>query len=424
MSARGVRPKLLEAIAEALQVDWADEPASETQEMVGEMARVAAMVTALDAEIVSAYDGSTEWAADGHRSVAVGVRYESNQSNPTARRRVMRARKLLRLEHLPAALAAGEVTMDAADVLLRADTARTHDAFAAAEKYLVEAAAEMEHVDLVAHVRSWEMLVDPDGADRDANRREDERSVHASTTLGGQVRLDGWLTPVGGAEWLAELERLEKRLFEADWAEARERLGEKATALDLRRTPAQRRHDATIEMARRSAAYTGEASAPKGRVVVNLHMDYETFCAELARHMDNPYEYPENRLCEFDDGTVITPSEALNLALGGEVRRIVFGADGHVLDYGRSKRLFTKPLADAIGARDRRCRMAGCLLPASKCETDHRREWQDGGETSEDNGEKECKRHNVWKTNNPQRWRQVRERDDQRFRKRRPPPPQ
>jgi hypothetical protein len=105
--------------------------------------------------------------------------------------------------------------------------------------------------------------------------------------LGGQVRVDGWLTPLGGAEWLAELERLEQQMFEADWEEARGRLGEKATESDLRRTPSQRRHDAMVEMARRSAAGTGDGPAPRGRVVLNLHMDHGTFIAELARHTAN-----------------------------------------------------------------------------------------------------------------------------------------
>jgi hypothetical protein len=209
-------------------------------------------------------------------------------------------------------------------------------------------------------------------------------------------------------------------MFEADWAEARERLGERATTADLARTPAQRRHDALVEMARRSSAYTGYGPAPRGRAVVNVLMDYETFLAELARHTGQPRDYPQDRVCELDDGTVITPSEALDLALAGEVRRVVFGADGHILDFGRSRRLFTPALAEAIGIRDRRCQHPGCLLPAASCETDHRVEWQHHGTTDEHNGESVCRFHNLWKTNHPGRWRDGRERNDRR--RRRPPP--
>jgi hypothetical protein len=414
-----VLDRLSAVMSDALDVDFADLGPSTQRDVVGIVARLAGQAVALDAKAVAAFDASAEWAADGHRTVAVGVRHESNQSQATARRRVQRARKLRHLDHLLPALAAGEITTDAVDLLLRADRPGNHDAFVEAEEDLVDAARHLDHVDLVTHVRTWMDLADPDGADKAADECDDERSVHASATFGGQVRLDGWLTPVGGREWLVELERLEQELFEADGTDARDRLGGEATVADLARTPAQRRHDALIEMARRSAAYTGVSPAPRGRVVVNLFMDYETFCAELARHDGRPYAYPQDRTCELDDGTVITPSEALGFALGGEVRRIVIGADGHVLDYGRSRRLFTPALADAIRARDRRCRHPGCLLPAAKCETDHRIEWQHGGTTDEDNGESLCRFHNLWKTNNPGRWRTVRDRDDHRPR---PPP--
>jgi hypothetical protein len=385
------------------------------------MARLADRVVALDARVVGEYDTSAEWAADGHRTTAAAVAHESNQARGTARRRVTRARKLRNLTDLARALAAGEVTTDATDLLLGADRPDRHDAFVRDENLLVEHARTFEYVDLVRGVRTWEMVNDPGGADRDANRREDQRSVYASTSLGGQVRLDGWLTAVGGAEWRAELERLEQRLFDADWAEARERLGPQASKDDLRRTPGQRRHDALIEMARRSAAFAGEGPAPRGRVVLNLHMDHGTFIAELARHAADAAagdvrptstNHPAGRICELDGGTVITPTEALNAALGGEVRRIVFGSDGHVLDFGRSRRLFTKALADAIGARDRRCRQPGCLLPASRCQVDHVMEHQHGGETSERNGECLCRFHNLWKTRNLSRWRDVRRRHD------------
>ncbi len=187
----------------------------------------------------------------------------------------------------------------------------------------------------------------------------------------------------------SELDRLEQRLFEADWAEARARLGDKATAADLARTAAQRRHDAVVEMARRSAAYTDD-TAPAARVVVNIHTDYPTFLYELSKLTDSPLPAPEIQLRETADGTLLSGYELVNAALAGEVRRVVFDGDGHVLDLGRSNRLFTRTLADAIAARDRVCRMPGCHLPASKCQTDHIREWNDGGTTSVTNGQLLC----------------------------------
>ncbi|MEL7209592.1 MAG: DUF222 domain-containing protein [Actinomycetota bacterium] len=362
---------------------------------------------------------SAEWAADGHRSVTAGLRVLCNQSKPTCRARVVRARKLDQLPHLLDALEAGDVTADAAEVLLRADQPRTHDAFVEAEKDLVDRAKHLPFDRLVRFVRTWTDVVDPDGADQTAGKRDEARSLTASKSLEGQVKLDGWLTAAAGAEFRSELERRVQVLFDDDWAEARERLGKEAkiTAADLGRTADQRRHDALREIVRRSAAYTGDGPAPAPSWVLNLHMDFETFIAELARHHGDPYSYPEDRLCEIENGPVITPSEALGLALGGEIRRVVFGADGHVLDYGRAQRFFPEHLAGAVKTRDRTCRHPGCDLPAAACETDHVVEWQHHGSTSERNGEAVCRFHNLWKTNNPERWRRLRERV------RRPDPP-
>ena len=407
--------------AESESVEWDQASAAQRRDAVAAHKQLEAMGVAADAHVVAAYEDSMEWAADGHRSVAAALRHECNQSHGTARRRSTRSRKLKHLDEVHGALAAGEITLDAAELILSLDDPDRHDALVEDQKLLVGHATELPYPDLVPVVRAWKDLHDPDQADKDAGKRDEERSVHASSTIGGQVRLDGWLTPVGGAVWLAEMERLEQKLFEADWAEARDRLGDDATASDLLRTPAQRRHDATVEMAERSAAYTGDSPAPNGRVVANVHIDYETFMAELARHQGLAYEYPTDRLCELADGTPLVPSEALNLALGGEVRRIVFGADGHVLDFGRARRLFTKALAEAIGARDRRCQHPGCLLPAAKCQIDHVHEHQDGGPTSEANGQCLCRFHNLWKTNNRDRWRQLKQRDSERYRRRRPP---
>ena len=62
------------------------------------------------------------------------------------------------------------------------------------------------------------------------------------------MRVDAWLDAIGGTEFLAELHRIEKEMFEADWAEARARVGDRATAADLRRTAVQRRADAMVAL--------------------------------------------------------------------------------------------------------------------------------------------------------------------------------
>jgi hypothetical protein len=412
----------LEAVVdEVLDLGWdAESCPDKTAGLVGLAAQVDRLAVA-NGRGVRALEADPGWAAEGFRTVASKVAYECNRSRGTVRRQCRDARQLAGLPMLADAVAAGEVTGDAARLILRADTADGHDQLVRDEEMLVAQAGALQYHEFAQAMRYWTQLADTDAADEDAARRQSDRAVHASRTYDGRIRVDGWLDPIPGAEWLAELERLEEKLFETDWAEARDRLGEAATRVDLARTAGQRRQDALIEMGRRSASFSGDGPAPKGRIVVNLHMDHATFIAELARLTGEPVEYPTDRLCELDDGTVVAPSEVLNAALGGEVRRIVFGADGHLLDFGRARRLFTKPLAAAIGARDRRCCEPGCLLPAARCQVDHVTEWHEGGPTSTGNGEMACPFHNVWKHLDPVEWRRQRLRHHRRFDTRPPP---
>jgi hypothetical protein len=420
--------RLAVLVDEVLGFEWDGESCADKTAGLVALATETDRLGMADTAGVRSLETDPGWAAEGFRTVTSKIAYESNQSRATARRRQRDARQLRDLPLLADAVAAGQVNGDAARLMLRADTTELHDQLARDEKMLVEQAQSLEYHEFAQAMKYWTQLADTDDADKKAAQRQANRAVHASRTYDGRIRLDGWLDPIAGAEWRAELERLEQKLFDQDWAAARLVHGDNANQTHLARTAEQRRHDALIEMARRSAAYTGEGAAPKGRVVVNLHMDYLTFLAELARHTDDdpdkPVDYPADRLCELDDGTVITPSEALNAALGGEVRRIVFGADGHIMDFGRSRRLFTKPLAAAIGARDRRCGDPGCLLPAAKCEIDHITEWHQGGHTDHRNGEARCDFHNTWKHLNPLQWRRQRRRHHQRFDTRPPPPPE
>ncbi len=78
---------------------------------------------------------------------------------------------------------------------------------------------------------------------------------------------------------------------------------------DLARTAAQRRHDALVEMARRSAAKPQDANP--ARPLITVLVGYETF---------------SHSICELADGTVIPPSSMLALLDEADIERIVFDA--------------------------------------------------------------------------------------------------
>jgi hypothetical protein len=224
-------------------------------------------------------------------------------------------------------------------------------------------------------VRYWEQLHDPDGVEWDARRRYESRRAHCSTTFKGMVALDALFDPISGAIFQRELERLEQIELEADWADARARLGDAARATDLARTAPQRRADALLQMAKRSAAKP--ADAKEARVLLSVLAGDATVA----------------RICELSNGTVVTPGEVLPLLDGAELERIVFGAPSRVLDVGAKQRLFVGATRRAVEVRDRQCCHPSCEAGADRCQVHHIIPFEDGGPTTQDNGRCECPFH-------------------------------
>ena len=81
----------------------------------------------------------------------------------------------------------------------------------------------------------------------------------------GQMTLD----PISGSIVAAELNRLEHDLFEADCAQAKERLGRTARIDELARTSGQRRADALVEMATRSRTAPADGHPPRPAVLLS-----------------------------------------------------------------------------------------------------------------------------------------------------------
>jgi hypothetical protein len=94
-------------------------------------------------------------------------------------------------------------------------------------------------------------------------------------------------------------------------------------------------------------------------------------------------------------GAQVSAARARILACDGNVTRIVFGPDRHVLELGRDKRLFPPHIRRALDVRDKGCVFAGCHAPTWWCDAHHLVHWIDGGETSEDNGALLCERHHT-----------------------------
>lgn len=173
------------------------------------------------------------------------------------------------------------------------------------------------------------------------------------------------------------LGRIEQQLWEADWAEARKRVGPGVCSSDLARTAAQRRADALVEMARRSTA-VAEGARP-AEPLLSVFVGYETFAG---------------RICQLANGTVVTPGSLVEWLPAAEVERVVFDSPSRVIDVGVRRRLFDGATRRAVQCRDRQCFHPYCELPAEVCEVDHVVPFSEGGTTTADNGRVACAFHN------------------------------
>jgi Domain of unknown function (DUF222) len=348
-------------------------------ELHRQQARLAAAVT----RVTAAADARRVWADDGSRSCGAWVAHRCRLPVGQARGEVWLSRRLRTMPATAEALAAGDISLRHAMVLASLAGGRTVAFFARDEAILVDHAGTMSWADFVRAIEYWRQHADPDGVERDAEHDQALRRVHLSAGLRGTGILDGMLTPLGYATVDAALRRIEQELFDDDWATARAEHGDAATACHLARTPAQRRHDALVELARR--AVTAPADGKRPQPLISVFVGYETF---------------KGRVCQLAGGTVVSPGTVASLLDEALIERVVFGGPSRVIDLGRARR-FTGAVRRVLDVRDQRCTHHSCEQPAERCQGDHIQAWTAGGTTTVDNGQLRCGYHNRWRWQHP-----------------------
>lgn len=128
-------------------------------------------------------------------------------------------------------------------------------------------------------------------------------------------------------------------------------------------------------------------------ITLNVYLN----AATLAEWNDDPGE-----LAGFG---AITADTARALARSADSIRVILtrpvGPDrtcGTVLDAGRTVYRPPTAIADYVTVRDRTCQFPGCLAPSARCDLDHRRPFEDHGETCPHNLDLLCRTHHRLKT--------------------------
>jgi hypothetical protein len=94
-----------------------------------------------------------------------------------------------------------------------------------------------------------------------------------------------------------------------------------------------------------------------------------------------------------DTGQSVSPAALGVLRCDSAYHRVLTDGASAILDYGRATRAWPVDLYNAIVLRDGGCRIGACDAPPSWCDVHHVVPWEDGGETSIDNGALACRRH-------------------------------
>jgi Domain of unknown function (DUF222) len=327
-------------------------------------------------EATAAFEVGEQWAADGAKTAASWISSRCRVPRAAALRRVRLGRTLRHLPMVAEAWSEGDIGEDAAKAIASARRHRTEAAMARDEEMLVAQAKELGFEDFSRVLAYWKQLADPDGAETSEEEKKASRDVFLTSSYNGMWLGQMTLDPVNGAIVSGELNRLEHDLFEADCAEAKERLGRTARIDELVRTSGQRRADALVEMATRSKTAPAEGIRPAP--LFSVLVGFETL---------------HGRICELENGTVLHPCALEPWMDSAYFERATFTLPNRI-DVSVRSRFFTGGTRRAIELRDRICTHPHCYEPAENCQVDHIETYASGGLTTQDNGRLLCGFHN------------------------------
>jgi Domain of unknown function (DUF222) len=326
--------------------------------------------------VAAEFDTEGAWATDGARTAAAWISTKCRLPQGQARRRIREGRALRCLPETAAAVREGSINSEHVRLITRLHQGATQEPLERDEGLLVKQAKKLRFGEFVRVAAYFEQMADPDGADASEEERRSRRDVYLGQSIDGMWLGGMTLDPISGTIVSRVLSRIEREFFEADWAEAKERLGREPKPHELPRTSAQRRADALVEMAIRSetAPADGRRPEPLFSVLVGLPKLLE-------------------RMCQLEEGGPIAPGALFPWMESAYFERALF-TPGTRLEISIQSRLFTGATRRAIELRDRQCTHEFCEEPAVNCQVDHIKMYSHGGLTTQENGRLLCAFHN------------------------------
>jgi hypothetical protein len=327
----------------------------------------------LQAEIVRSvgeWDARADWALDGALSPRSWLTHRAPISGVSASRLVGMARLAREHEATGEALRSGDVSCAHVEVLAPMVRHREPE-YERNEAVLVDAAKSMRADAFGVVARHWRGIADDELSKLDARAIHERRNFHVHKSLFGMGVLDGDLDAEGTEILLKAL----------DHAVPPDPTG----GLVPPRTLAQRRADALVDICGGYLNGTGQGTPS---VNLNVTMDHGTLSG-------TPPADPRQVRCELEGFGPIPLETAFRLACDCSVTRVLMRGDSEVLDLGRSTRLVSAAIRQAVVIRDRGCAFPGCERPPAWCDAHHLVWWEHGGHTKASNVCLLCRRHHV-----------------------------
>jgi hypothetical protein len=310
-------------------------------------------------EAVADFDRAMLWESEGATSLTAWLRDRAGLTARRAHQCAAMARRLAGLPVTAAAWRAGQLSGGQVEAITAVTGGALVEVFAGHEAEVVPTLVGLSTVDTGRVMAHWKAHATADGTEPDTP----ERGVHLSRTLDGTGALDGTLSPEGYA-----VVRTALRVAETP-----------DDPTEPRRSWAQRRHDALVEVCRHFLDHQhtrrGGRHRPHLNVIVNLD------------------DLVDGRGGMTADGTPLDGVTIARLACDSALHRVLTAGRSTILDYGTAVRTTPVNLYNALVVLDGGCRWPGCDRPADWCDAHHVRWVTNGGETRIDNEVLLCVRH-------------------------------
>ncbi|MEG3093489.1 DUF222 domain-containing protein, partial [Sphingomonas sp. PB1R3] len=296
--------------------------------------------------------------ASGATSAGVWWANETRQVQRDAHRKMRLAKALERHELVGEALAAGEILVDQAQVIVDALDALPDDVDVdiktQAREHLLAQARDFDAKALRIQGRRILDVVAPEVGEAEeakrlaAEERRAEQSARLTMHDDGHGQTHGRFTiPTGDADMFRKALQALASPKAGGHGLSPHGMG-LAFVEYIRRYPTER------------LPYAGGVSAS-----VVVLMDLDTLMGGL-------------KAAQLDTGTRISPGQARKLACEAGIIPVVLDGDSQPLDVGREKRVHTRAQRVAMLVRDRTCVTRGCERPASACHAHHLTAWAEG----------------------------------------------